>query len=187
MIRFTVYGKAISQGSKQPFAYTNKATGRPVAGMGDDPKELKNWRALVALTAGQYRPPQLLQGAIMLILTFIRSRPKKHFRTGKHSEELRADAPLWAPSTPDLSKLTRAIEDSLKGIIFRDDAQVCMHTTSKRYGERDLVVVQVKELREERQEKSVEGRATLDHRKPEKRGGEFPRPSCTHPISRGEG
>ncbi|MBA7632259.1 hypothetical protein ES703_39802 [subsurface metagenome] len=86
----------------------------------------------------------LLLGPISLKLTFFMGRPKGHFRTGKHAGELRPSAPEHPTSKPDLTKLTRAVEDALTGIIWKDDAQVVKQDTIKVYcGPEDKVGVYI--------------------------------------------
>lgn len=77
----------------------------------------------------------LLAGPIELKLIFYMARPKGHFRTGKHAGELRESAPEHPTSKPDLTKLTRAVEDALTGIIWKDDSQVVQQDTKKVYCE----------------------------------------------------
>lgn len=47
-------------------------------------------------------------------------------------------APTHCPTTPDLSKLLRALEDGMTDVVWRDDAQVVQATVRKLYvGEGD--------------------------------------------------
>ena len=52
---------------------------------------------------------------------FVFDRPKSHYRTGKHSNQLRGDAPRFHTSNTDLSNLVKFVEDALNGIFWRDD------------------------------------------------------------------
>jgi crossover junction endodeoxyribonuclease RusA len=61
-------------------------------------------------------------------------RPRSHYRTGKLSHELRADAPVLHTGKPDAIKMARAVEDALTGILWNDDAQICAETIEKIYG-----------------------------------------------------
>ena len=55
-----------------------------------------------------------------------------------------AGAQSLAPDTkPDLTKLVRAAEDSLRGVLWRDDAQVVRQVTEKRWGEPARVEIAV--------------------------------------------
>jgi Holliday junction resolvase RusA-like endonuclease len=66
-------------------------------------------------------------------VTFLMPRPKGHFRTGKRAHILREAAPLYHTSKPDATKLLRATEDALTGILWHDDAQIAMQIVKKRY------------------------------------------------------
>jgi len=90
----------------------------------DDNPRTKPWRAVVAVVAGQHRPAKLLDGPLSLTARFFLPRPKSLPKRIEHPAK-----------KPDLSKLVRAIEDALTGIIWRDDAQVVHENASKHYGE----------------------------------------------------
>lgn len=133
-VAFTVYGKAAPAGSKRGF-YNAKA--RRVI-ISDDSSKSRPWKALVSDAAeqamsltrgsGEY---ELLDGPLALVLTFYVPRPKAHIGV----RGVKASAPPYPAVKPDLLKLTRAIEDALTGIVYRDDAQIVRETLAKRYGE----------------------------------------------------
>ena len=128
-IDFFVYGQPATQGSKRAFV-----TPSGVA-LADDNPRLKDWRAAVAQAARQaYRGP-LLEGPVALDLTFRRPRPKGHFGTGRNAGTLKSSAPPRPTSKPDVTKLARAVEDALTGVIWRDDAQVVSLWASKLWGD----------------------------------------------------
>jgi Holliday junction resolvase RusA-like endonuclease len=79
-------------------------------------------------------------------LIFDMPRPKCHYRTGKRSAELKDNAPAYHAGRPDATKLTRAVEDALTGIVWRDDSQVAEQHVIKRYGEHPGVTVEIKML-----------------------------------------
>lgn len=126
--RCTVYGIAQPSGSKQ--AGVTK-TGRRFCR--DANPAASAWKRHVAMAAGAAIQGQaLFDGPVFLVLTFYRSRPKGHFN-GKGA--LRATAPPFPTAAPDTTKLVRGAEDALKGIAFRDDAQVVDLHARKLYGE----------------------------------------------------
>jgi Holliday junction resolvase RusA-like endonuclease len=98
-------------------------------------KGLPAWRndvrAAAMLAMGSMAP---LSGPLSVTITFVLPRPKKHFRTGKHSDELRIDAPKVCGSGDDVDKLSRAILDSLTSVVFVDDRQVATLLAMKIYG-----------------------------------------------------
>ena len=52
---------------------------------------------------------------------------------------LKDSAPVFKDTAPDLSKLWRAVEDSLTGIVYKDDSQVVQLALQKRWGTRARV------------------------------------------------
>ena len=131
MISFTVPGVPAPGGSKK--AFMNPRTNKIV--VMDDAKNNKGWRERVAVFARQAmegRPP--LDGALQVVVLFAMPRPKSHYGTGKNSNTLKEWAQNAHPtSKPDATKLFRALEDALTGIVWKDDAQVVSQTISKVY------------------------------------------------------
>ena len=100
----------------------------------EDCKRTKGWRACVALAAMQagWRP---LEGPLSMSVVFWMPRPKGHYRK---DGTLKPSAPAYPTTKPDTTKLMRSTEDALKGICWRDDAQVVEQSASKMYvGPRD--------------------------------------------------
>lgn len=138
-VAFTVHGVAAPAGSKKGF-YNAKARRVIIT---DDSARSRPWKALVAdaavenmLTIGtngsrvlEGRP--LLQGPLKLSVTFYLPRPKGHFG----ARGLKPSAPIYPTVKPDVTKLLRAVEDALTGIVWRDDAQIVSQFAQKVYGE----------------------------------------------------
>ena len=127
MIYFNVYGKPEPAGSK--IAGVSKAGRRFVR---DDNPASSGWKDRVAKAAGETmdgRPP--LDGPVGLEITFYLPRPKSHY--GRRG--LLPSAPPYPIGRPDLTKLLRGTEDGLKGIVWRDDAQVVSTRARKRYAD----------------------------------------------------
>jgi Holliday junction resolvase RusA-like endonuclease len=121
-VNFTVHGTPAPQGSKTPWGSEANPNTRP-------------WRAAVAAEAqAAMLNRALLTGPCALTVVFTFARPKGHYRTGRHSGELKPNAPEWCSTKPDLDKLLRAIGDALSGIILRDDAQIAAVAAEKHYG-----------------------------------------------------
>jgi crossover junction endodeoxyribonuclease RusA len=148
-VRFIVAGQPIQQG--------NMITGRH-GNIYDKTKDLRPWRDMVswaakAAMAGGFRrrspdamkivgPPhsgdamivdtftwtttlELFTGPVGIDILFVRRRPTSMPKK------------LTRPHTkfPDLDKLTRAVLDSMTGIVYQDDAQVVQIYCRKRYAE----------------------------------------------------
>jgi Holliday junction resolvase RusA-like endonuclease len=121
-VEFTAHGVPAPQGSKNQFGGESNPRTRP-------------WRAAVTAEAAQHFDTPLT-GPVRVAVTFVFTRPKKHFRTGKHAHELRPDAPRFMDTAPDLDKLCRAIGDALTGVAILDDKQIAVWWVAKEYGPR---------------------------------------------------
>lgn len=144
MIQFTVLGRPQPAGSKK--AFVNKHTGKVI--VTEDAKRSKPWQQQVGDTALAYRdqlPGRLLDGPLQLDVTFVLARPKGHYRTGRNAALIRDSAPTRPAVKPDTTKLLRAVEDALTGVLWRDDAQVVDQTARKVYGTPERVEITIKE------------------------------------------
>ncbi len=139
-LNFVIYGSAQPAGSKRGFVH--KGTGRVV--IVDDNKKAKPWKESIAEVAGKLMEGRtLFEGPLSLRVTFFRPRPQGHY--GKKG--LRASAPKFPITRPDCTKLLRGLEDSLTGVVYRDDSQIVSQFVEKHYTdgpERTEVRVNVK-------------------------------------------
>lgn len=137
-VEFTAFGTALPAGSKRLGVASN---GRRF--VRDDNPNTSEWKRTVAQAAGAAmngRP--LLDGALTLVIQVYRPRPQSHY--GKNG--LRPAAPPFPTTRPDITKLVRAIEDALTGVLARDDSQFVEVLGIKRYGEPARVEVKVSRL-----------------------------------------
>ena len=81
-------------------------------------------------------PAEPITGPILVTIVFYFGRPKGHYRTGKNSAMLRDDCPEWHTSVKDIDNLQKLIFDSLNGIFWKDDKQICWVEAQKKYSER---------------------------------------------------
>lgn len=136
-ISFTVFCKPEPQGSVR--AFTPKGWTRPI--LTSDNKDLKSFRQELAGAALRARTK-----ADHFDVMFPKHEPVElhlacYFNRPPSAPKKRACHVV----KPDLSKLVRAIEDALTGIIYTDDAQiVCIHA-SKHYGSPERVSLEVSE------------------------------------------
>lgn len=130
IVEFFAPGIAAPGGSKKAF-FNPKNPHRPI--ITDDAGEKnKTWRSVVAIAAREeYRGRPLLDEPLHVEFHFKFPRPKGHFRAKDGS--LKLDAPLFKTSMPDLTKLIRAAEDALTGILWVDDACIAIQVASKTY------------------------------------------------------
>ncbi len=141
-ISFFVPGIPIAKGSAK--AFYNKATGRAMITQTNREKQ-QPWASTIAYYA-QEAGCKPSSSPIAIILLFTMPRPKSHFGTGKNSSILKANAPDYHTSKPDLDKLIRCVKDALTGVAWMDDSQVClMRTVSKRYGSNPGVKIMIEQ------------------------------------------
>jgi Holliday junction resolvase RusA-like endonuclease len=123
--------------------------GRPLITTRDDAKGNPEWKQTVAYFARkQYDGPPLC-GALRLEVTFTMPRLRGHFGSGRNAEFLKPSAPAFHTVKPDCTKLLRALEDSLTGILWRDDALIAHQAAQKIYGDRPGAQIKVTELSEQ--------------------------------------
>jgi Holliday junction resolvase RusA-like endonuclease len=127
-VKFFVPGIPATAGSKNAF---RTKTGKIV--MAPANKRQKPWMSHVANCALDHCTKQIIFGAAALCVTFILPRPISHYGTGKNRSKLKLSAPRYPITKPDLTKLLRAAEDALKGILWRDDSQVVQQSVRKEY------------------------------------------------------
>jgi Holliday junction resolvase RusA-like endonuclease len=128
-IKLWIPGPPATAGSKRAFA--NKKTGQII--VTHDCKKFKSWSYEIKAAAEKACPGpwQLLTGPIHLKLYVWIARPKSHYRSGRNADRLKDSAPVAHTQKPDLTKILRAVEDSLTGVVWRDDSQIVAHTTVK--------------------------------------------------------
>lgn len=119
-VEFFVPGVPVPQGSSR--AFLHKHTGRVIVTSAN--KQLGDWRSRVSWYARQaYMGGNLIEGPVEVRSVFQLVKPKS-------SPKKR----LLPDRRPDLDKLTRALLDSLTGVFYRDDAQVCRLIVDKIFG-----------------------------------------------------
>lgn len=132
-VRFVVPGVPAPGGSKK--AFVNPRTGRIV--VLDDARNNAGWRQRVAVFASQAMAGKTpMDGPLVAVVRFRLTRPKDHYHTGRKAGQLKPWAEAEYPiGKPDATKLWRAAEDAMKGIVWQDDAQVVWQDVRKVYGE----------------------------------------------------
>lgn len=144
LLSFFVPGVPRPQGSKRPVMFGN----RP--GMIEQVEGLADWRADVrAIAIEGWGDRGLVDAPLEFILTFSFARPKADYRT---SGELKENAKAWKEGPPDLSKLARAIEDALEGVVYPNDSRITREILEKRivvYEQQTGVLITINKLRRE--------------------------------------
>ncbi len=95
------------------------------------------------LQARKHAPKSPQYGVIYLTVWFCMPRPKDHYRTGKFAGILKDSAPLWHTKRPDIDNLQKFLFDSLNGVFWKDDSQICSVIAQKRYDENPRTVIQI--------------------------------------------
>lgn len=128
-IDFFVPGIPATAGSKTGFY--NPKIKRVI--MAPANKRQKPWMSHVQACAMKNYSGTPTTGPVKLRLLFHMPRPKNHYGTGKNAGRLKPTAPNKHTKRPDLTKMLRAVEDALTGIIWKDDSQVHAFQCEKRY------------------------------------------------------
>jgi Holliday junction resolvase RusA-like endonuclease len=144
--RFNILGTPRPQGSMALF---RAKSGHEVAKYANTVYEWRGVCTVAAVAARPDGPP--LEGPLQVGLGFDLARPKSHYGTGKNAGKLKASAPQWMATAPDIDKLVRAVLDAIgdAGTWWFDDGQVAQLTASKRYcgeGEVPGVVVSIRAI-----------------------------------------
>ena len=135
-IEIRVWGIPAPQGSKSVRGYV---AGRAI--LGESSKAVAPWRVDVrAATQNQYQGP-ILTGPVAVCATFLFSRPKGHYGSGRNADRLKPSAPRHLTSVRhgDLDKLLRSTFDGLSqsagGGLITDDSLIVEVMANKRYVE----------------------------------------------------
>lgn len=143
MIDFFVPGKCAPAGSKKGFF--NKNLGRVM--IVDACEGSRPWKAQVSSFAQeavlQQGLSEPMRGPLAVEFTFTMKRLGSHFGSGKNAGVLKATAPVYHVSRPDVLKLARGVEDALSSIIYFDDSQIAIESLRKVYGAREGVRIRV--------------------------------------------
>jgi len=142
-VTISVHGTPAPQGSK-------RHVGNGV--MVESSKKVKPWRSAVRDAAEKTGTPMML-GPVAIDVTFLLSRPKGHYGTGRNSVNIRDSAPAHPAVKPDIDKLLRSTLDALtEAGIYRDDAQIVIVGAVKQYahlGEPQGAEITIREIWEQ--------------------------------------
>jgi len=91
-------------------------------------------------------PGKPLEGALSLQMVFYMSRPKNHFGSGKKSEKLKDSAPEYHIKRPDIDNCEKFVMDSMSKIFWKDDSQICVLHSEKKYSDRPRTEIIIKTI-----------------------------------------
>ena len=139
-IQFTVYGSPIAQPRARSRAVRSKS-GKIFAQIyepetcltdtGRQPTPAMQWKTDIKTVAVQHRPDKPLDGPLSVAIDFYLPRPRRFYRKKD------PDGRLPHVAKPDRDNAEKAVLDSLTGIIFVDDCQVCAGEVRKFWHEKD--------------------------------------------------
>jgi len=121
--------------------------GKPIS-MIYTPKTADHWKSLVRLEARLKAPRRLLEGPLIVTLTFYMPRPKSHYRTGKYSDQLKDNAPTYHDKKPDVDNMVKAVFDAIgdSKVIWKDDNQVAAMNVLACYSEEPGAKIKIRQL-----------------------------------------
>jgi Holliday junction resolvase RusA-like endonuclease len=129
-IHFVVVGNPSAQ--KRHRTYTRGKGGRPLPFARQvDPSATD--KADFIAQCRQWAPDSPILKPLRLEVRFFFPRPTGHYRTGKHADEVKANAPCWPTCRPDIDNCLKLVLDALNGVFFKDDAQIVQLDCSKQY------------------------------------------------------
>jgi len=145
VIRFDILGKPVPRGSKRAFPIRRKDGTLGVAVSDNTGESGRLWMAMVREAARSALPADWVprSGPIKLFIVFQLRRPKAHYTT---KGAVKPSAPAQPIVKPDLTKLLRAVEDALTGVVWRDDSQIIHQAVTKEYADADMTSVVVEFL-----------------------------------------
>ena len=134
ILEVRVYGFPVAQG--RPRAFKMRGTGQIRV---YDPAKSKSWKQDVKTQVLQKlaftSDGGLAEGPLEVYLGFKLPRPKSAPKRR-----------LYPDRKPDLSNMTKAIEDALKGVVYRDDSQIVRMVLEKDYDPQPGVVIRVRAM-----------------------------------------
>jgi Holliday junction resolvase RusA-like endonuclease len=108
-----------------------------------DPKRTREWKAYVRNSVKLQLPKSHIptQGRIVVTTYLFKQTPKSFSKTKTILAEMGIVRPEKAP---DVDNYYKAVTDSLKNVLWRDDAQVITETTKKFYSLRPRLLIKVR-------------------------------------------
>jgi Holliday junction resolvase RusA-like endonuclease len=136
-IRLTVLGNPKAQARHRHF------TRGTFSGSYDPSQQAKETFASILQSQA---PKEPICDPISLELLFYMSRPKNHYGTGKKAEFLKDNAPEYHAGRPDIDNLQKFVQDAMNKIFWKDDGQICVISSQKKYSERPRTEITIKTL-----------------------------------------
>ena len=144
-VELSVTGKPVGQPRVKSRSFIKN--GKPISTV-YTPKVADQWKSLVRLQARLKARRRLLEGPLIVTLTFYMPRPKSHYRTGKYSDQLKDNAPTYHDKKPDIDNLVKAVFDAIgdSKVIWKDDNQVAAMNALVCYSKEPGAEIKIREL-----------------------------------------
>lgn len=136
MIEFEIPGEPQPQG--RPIFSSKSKTAR-------DPEKSRNYKKLVRFYARQRKPPDMLNGALIVHIDIFKKPPKYISDRVKNRASLQNET-MRPITKPDVDNYAKGIKDACTGIIWKDDSQVVELLVRKFYSMNPRAVVKVREI-----------------------------------------
>jgi len=94
-------------------------------------------------------PDKPLTGPLRVDCFFFYGHLKGHYGTGRNAGKIKDSAPTWKSTKPDRDNSDKFVLDSLDGVFFLNDSQVCDGRIMKRYDEKPRTEIYITRLRKE--------------------------------------
>ena len=131
-IEFTVYGNPKAQ--KRHRTSTKDKQGNPLPFPRRHDPSATDKADFLAQTM-EHRPETPLICPLDLLVSFVFPRPTSHYGTGRNAGKLKASAPAFHVTKPDLDNCLKLVLDALNGVFFLDDRQIMHINAYKLYGD----------------------------------------------------
>jgi Holliday junction resolvase RusA-like endonuclease len=132
-------GRWTAEGGQRRFIPYTRDSGIPIVNVVDSSgKAGTAWREEIRSACAQALDVahELVDGPIAVRVIFYGESPKKRYGTGRNADTLKpnADRLPHQSDLPDGTKLARALEDALNGLLWVDDRRVCELWWSRKFG-----------------------------------------------------
>jgi Holliday junction resolvase RusA-like endonuclease len=104
--------------------------------------EQKGYMKFIAAQAWEGQEP--MEGPVKLEINIYKGIPKSYSKK-KRDQLLNGNRNLCS-ATPDVTNVVKLVEDAIKGIIIKDDRQVCFQVNKRFWRENGMMEVTVTEL-----------------------------------------
>jgi Holliday junction resolvase RusA-like endonuclease len=142
-LHFTVFGRPIGQA--RPRFFTRKTKGGKIFSGAYNPQDTEAARFALDVRAQLPVGWQPIKGPVRMDLIFGMPIPS----SSKKKHNAMACGLIAPAKKPDISNMIKFVEDSLNGLVFEDDSQICHIEAYKHYSEIPSTKIEITELSQE--------------------------------------